>query len=102
MILPGETEAGGDATMPRGGPGAHRDDDRQCRERASRAASPSSDRRPSCLENPRPKDGILTNGERRLSFQAEPEQFQPLLKSANLSKLRPHEAGDRVHREKRE
>src|SRR5437879_13907380 len=32
------------------------------------AAQPPSDRKTPCLENPRPKGGILTNGERRFSI----------------------------------
>ena len=31
-------------------------------------AQPPSDRKTPCLENPRPKGGILTNGERRFSI----------------------------------
>jgi hypothetical protein len=32
------------------------------------AAQPPSDRKTPCLENPRPKGGILTDGERRFSI----------------------------------
>jgi len=32
------------------------------------AAQPPSDRKTPCLENPLPKGGILTNGERRFSI----------------------------------
>jgi hypothetical protein len=65
MILPGETEAGTAGTQPCRGISrwAHRDDERG----RSCAAQPPSDRKTPCLENPRPKGGILTNGERRLS-----------------------------------
>ena len=35
-----------------------------------------------CLENPRPKGGIVTNGERLFPFQAEPTQL-PLLSRAH-------------------
>src|SRR5258708_40196216 len=75
MILPGETEAGTAGTQPCRGISrrAHRDDERGVRARSC-AAQPPSDRKTPCLENPRPKGGILTNGERRSPFQAEPRQ----------------------------
>jgi hypothetical protein len=65
MILPGETEAGTAGTQPCRGISrwAHRDDER--------GREDSFLRRPTsigCLENPRPKGGILTNGERRFSI----------------------------------
>jgi hypothetical protein len=51
---------------------AHRDDERSAE--ASFCALPRPHRigRPLCLENPRPKGGILTSGERPSPFQAEP------------------------------
>jgi hypothetical protein len=74
MILPGETEAGTAGTQPCRGivRWAHRADAQQrgsfsplalCTEQKQ-----SSDDRPPYLENPRPKGGILTNGERRFSI----------------------------------
>ena len=68
MTLPGETEAGTAGMQPcRGITGwAHRDDDRQREDSFLRCPTPS-DRKTPCLENPRPKGGILTNGERLLS-----------------------------------
>jgi len=38
------------------------------------AAQPPSDRKTPCLENPRPKGGILTNGDPFSPVQAEPRQ----------------------------
>jgi len=69
MNLPGETEAGTAGTQPCCGitRRAHRADERG-REDSFRAAQPPSDRKTPCLENPRPKGGILTNGERRFSI----------------------------------
>lgn len=70
MALPGETEAGSAGTQPCRGIAwrAHRDD-RGARgtslSRSSQTRIGSVD--PPCLENPRPKGGILTNGKRRLS-----------------------------------
>ena len=69
MILPGETESGhcGDATMPKdgglietmnGGGGIA----------SALLQNPHRIGRPRCLENPRPKGGILTNGERPRSI----------------------------------
>jgi hypothetical protein len=63
MTLPGETEAGSAGMQPCRGITwwAHRDDDRQRRIE-----------RPNALKIPARKGGILTNGERILSVQAEP------------------------------
>jgi hypothetical protein len=69
MILPGETEAGTAGTQPCRGISrwAHRDDERGRESSFLRRPTPS-DRKTPCLENPRPKGGILTNGERRFSI----------------------------------
>jgi hypothetical protein len=70
MILPGETEAGSAGTQPCRGISrwAHRDDERGREDSFLRHPNPPSDRKTPCLENPRPKGGILTNGERRFSI----------------------------------
>ena len=70
MILPGETEAGTAGTQPCRGISrwAHRDDEPGREDSRSCAAQPPSDRKTPCLENLRPKGGILTNGERCLSI----------------------------------
>jgi len=60
MAMVGETEAGScrDATMPRDNlAGA-----------SALLKNPHRIGRPRCLENPRPKGGMLTNGERQLSI----------------------------------
>ena len=79
MILPGETEAGTAGTQPCRGIArwAHRDDARGVSDPFSRRPKPPSDRKTPCLENPRPKGGILTNGELASPFQAEPRQDRP-------------------------
>src|SRR5947208_11787170 len=71
MTVPGETEAGSAGMQPCRGITwrAHRDDDRSAEVPLPRS-SKNQDRigRPRCLENPRPKGGMLTNGERPLSI----------------------------------
>ena len=68
MILPGETEAGTAGTQPCRGISrwAHRDDERG--RTSSFLRRPTSIGSKDPLENPRPKGGILTNGERRFSI----------------------------------
>src|SRR5579871_6319072 len=84
MTVPGETEAGSAGKQPRRGIAwwAHRDDDRSAEELSS-ALFPKAHRigRPPCLENPRPKGGILqlTEGARS-PFHAEPGQSSNILK----------------------
>ena len=71
MILPGETEAGNAWTeLCRGTTWwADRDDERQrCNLLLALLLNPHRIGRPQCLENPRPKGGILTNGESPLSI----------------------------------
>ena len=69
MILPGETEAGTAGTQPCQGISGGLIETMNGGVRArSCAAQPPSDRKTPCLENPRPKGGILTNGERRFSI----------------------------------
>src|SRR5580700_3357065 len=58
----------GDATMPRDYPGGLIETMNGGVRARSCAAQPPSDRKTPCLENPRPKGGILTNGERRFSI----------------------------------
>ena len=71
MISPGETEAGSAGTQPCQGIAwwAHRNDEWQ-RRNLFFALLPNPHRigRPQCLEDPRPKGGILTNGKRPLSI----------------------------------
>jgi hypothetical protein len=69
MTLPGETEAGTAGTQPCRGISrwAHRDDERGREELVLAPPNLHRIERPPCLENPRPKGGILTNGERRFS-----------------------------------
>jgi transposase len=71
MALPGETEADSAGTQPCRGIAwrAHRDDEAGARGH-NPAPLPNSigSKDPPCLENPRPKGGILTNGERTLSI----------------------------------
>ena len=64
MILPGKTEAGSAGTQPCRGIAwrAHRNDEWQRRNVfLARLPNPHRIGRPRCLENPRPKGGILTN-----------------------------------------
>src|ERR1039457_1064129 len=71
MNLPGETEAGSAGTQPCRGIAwrAHRDDERSAEAKSPRSSkNPHRIGRPRCLENPRPKGGILTSGERPLSI----------------------------------
>ena len=70
MILPGETEAGTAGTQPCRGISrwAHRDDERGREDSFLCRPTSIGFERPLCLENPRPKGGILTNGERRFSI----------------------------------
>jgi hypothetical protein len=69
MILPGETEAGTAGTQPCRGISrwAHRDDERG-RESSFLRRPTSIGSKDPCLQNPRPKGGILTTGERRFSI----------------------------------
>jgi hypothetical protein len=75
MTSPGETEAGSAGLQPCPGIAqrAHRDDDRQ-RRNGLLALLPTHHRieKPQCLENPRPKGRMLTNGERLLSSSGSP------------------------------
>jgi hypothetical protein len=70
MILRGETEAGTAGTQPCRGISrwAHRDDERGRESSFLRRPTSIGSKDPLCLENPRPKGGILTNGERRFSI----------------------------------
>ena len=69
MILPGETEAGTAGSQPcRGYSGGLIETMNGGVRTRSCAAQPPSDRKTPCLENPRAKGGILTNGERRFSI----------------------------------
>src|SRR5437879_11833409 len=69
MMLPGETEAGTAATNhAEGYPGGLIETMNRGVRARSCAAQPPSDRKTPCLENHRPKRGILTNGESRFSI----------------------------------
>ena len=70
MILPGETEAGSAGMQPCRGIAwwAHRDDDRKRGNQLLALFSHHRIERPRCLENPRPKGGIYTNGKRLFSI----------------------------------
>jgi hypothetical protein len=69
MILPGETEAGlRGLSHAEGYPGGLFETMNGGVRVRSYAAQPPSDRKTPCLENPRPKGGTLTNGERRSSI----------------------------------
>ena len=66
MILPGETEAGtAGRNHAEGYPGSLIETINGRVRARSCAAHPPSDRKTPCLENPRPKGGILANGEVR-------------------------------------
>jgi len=69
MILPGETEAGTAGTQPCPGIAwrAHRDDEWGRGSRLSRSSHNHIGSKDPDALNPRPKGGILTNGERPLS-----------------------------------
>ena len=81
MILPGETEAGTAATQPcrRISRWAHRDDERGREDSLSRRPTSIGSIDPHALKIPRPKGGILTNGERRFSIRRGASTVQPLL-----------------------
>ena len=75
MILPGKTEAGPAGMQPCRGIAwsAHRDDASQRDNQSFALPFPHRIDRPQCLENPRPKDGMLTLMENaRSPFHAEP------------------------------
>jgi hypothetical protein len=69
MTLPGKTEAGSAGMHPCRGITwwAHRDDGRSAGGSLSRSSETHRIGRPLCLENPRPKGGMLANAERPLS-----------------------------------
>src|SRR3979490_1194423 len=87
MILPGETEAGtaGGRNHAEGYPGGLIETMNGGVRARSCAAQPPSDRKTSCLENPRPRGGILTNGERRFSWIENPDDTHRAFASWELA-----------------
>src|SRR5882762_6354790 len=93
MILPGETEAGTAGTQPCRGISRGLIETMNGGVRArSCAAQPPSDRKTPCLENPRPKGGIFTNGERRFSRLNQDKTTRHLLANRLQTKRSRHES----------
>jgi hypothetical protein len=82
MTLLGETEAGAAGMQPCRGIAwwAHRDDDWQCENQPLGLPHLHRFDRPLCLENPRPKGGMLTLPENaNFPFHAEPRHVYPAI-----------------------